>query len=378
VKIICAPDSFKETLSAPAAAKAMAEGATRAGAAIQCDLCPIADGGEGSLDVILLATGGQRHTVDVHGPLGDRTAASFGIVDQSTAIVELAQASGLGLLTPSQRQPLLTSTFGTGELILAAHRAGCQDIVLCIGGSATVDGGTGIAQALGYRFIGHGGRLIDQPICGGRLLEITRIDPPEHNLPLRIGVACDVTSPLCGVDGAAAVYGPQKGATPSQVQMLDEGLRHFAQIVGGDPQLPGMGAAGGVAFGMTALCGAQLHRGIEMIMELVNFNSRLGHADLVLTGEGTLDEQSLHGKACMGVAHRAHNFGLPTIAIVGCAGKGAEQCLSTGGRQGLREYIALADRFGMQRAMREPQELIATVAEQIARRYADMLGGDEG
>jgi len=371
MKILCAPDSFKESLSAIEIAKAMAAGVLRAAPNATADLCPVGDGGEGTLDVLLNALNGEIVQCEVIGPLGRPMPARFGIIShQSTAVVELAEASGLVLVPHDARNPMHTTTYGTGQLIRRAVEAGCRRIIVCVGGSATVDGGIGIAQALGARFWRQDGSTFDEPMTGAHLSQIAKFEPPP-NLP-EIEVACDVTNPLCGANGAATVYGPQKGATPHQVLALDEGLAHLARIVGGDPDAPGSGAAGGAAFGLAAMCKAQLRRGIDLILQTINFHSRCADASLVLTGEGRLDRQSLQGKACMGVARAAAEttpHAPPVIAIVGSTGEGAEECVKRGRDGFLDGYVSLIGHFGEDRAWNHTADSVSLAAAEIVMKY---------
>ena len=346
----------------------MAAGVARVDEAIVCDQCPVADGGEGSLDALVSATKGTIHRAIVTGPLGQPIEARYGIGgDRRTGLVELAEASGLALIAPDRRDPTRTTTFGTGELIAAARDRGCETIVLCIGGSGTVDGGVGIAQALGAKFFDASGRRLDAPLSGGRLLEIASYEPPA-SVP-KINVACDVTNPLCGSQGAAVVYGPQKGATAQQVRQLDVALRHLASLTTVDPNLPGTGAAGGAGFALAAFCGATLQRGIELILEAVQFTRRCQDADLVLTGEGCLDAQSLHGKATIGVSRAAHTLGVSTIAIVGRTGPGADVCVGPGKRGMLAGMINLSDRYGLECSMTQTATLLTDATAQVIRSW---------
>ena len=344
----------------------MAGGVERADPLIACDQCPVADGGEGTLEALVGALRGSIHRATVAGPTGEPLEGRFGTLgDGKTGVVELAEASGISLIPPQCRDPTRTTAFGTGQLIAAAADRGSETVIVGLGGSGTVDGGAGIAQALGGRFTDRAGRLIEEPLTGGTLGHVAAYEPPLR-LP-RLRVCCDVTNPLCGPRGAAAVYGPQKGATPRQVRQLEAALAHLASLVGGDPRLPGSGAAGGAGFGLVALCGGKLERGIDLVLGAVDFAGRLEGADLVLSGEGCLDEQSLSGKACLGVARAAHERGIPTIAVVGRTGPGAERCLDPSRGGVLAAVFSLTERFGLERAMAEPARLIAEVAEEIVK-----------
>ncbi len=363
-KVLCAPDSFKESLSSREAAAAMAAGVRKADATIECDPCPIADGGEGSLEVLSEALGGTLHRMTVTGPLGEPVEARYGISgDESIGLVELAEASGLGLVAPAGRDPTRTTSFGTGELIVDAAARGCETIIVCIGGSATVDGGAGIVQAMGGVFEDRNGRAIDAPMTGALLGDVAAFHAPAADLP-RLRVACDVANPLLGADGAACCYGPQKGATPRQVAALDARLARLADLVGGDPDCAGAGAAGGAGWGLAAMLGAELERGIDVILDAVNFAHRCAAADLVITGEGRLDAQSRRGKACCGVAEVAATFGVPVVAIVGQAVDAASFA------DLFVEVISLSDRYGRDDAIRRPARLIAEVVRERLTRPA--------
>jgi glycerate kinase len=236
-------------------------------------------------------------------------------------------------------------------------------MLVAIGGSATCDGGTGLAQALGAKFFDEQGALIREPLTGGQLLQIRRVERPSGLPP--IDVACDVENPLCGPHGAAAVYAPQKGATPEQVAQLEAGLRHLAGISGADPNTLRFGAAGGAAFGLAVFCGATLHRGIDLVLDAIGFDEACRDASLVLTGEGRLDDQSLHGKACFGVAQAAMRRNVPTIAIVGSFGPGASRCVLPSPEAFLLRAVSLADRFGEERARREVAILLERAAREV-------------
>lgn len=324
MRLLIAPDSFKETLTAAEAAEAIARGVRAALPDAELDLCPMADGGEGTVDAMVNATGGRMHTAEVRGPLGRPVTARWGTLGGRTtgrtAVIEMAAAAGLALVPRDERDPMRATTFGVGQLIVAALDAGCDQIVLGIGGSATSDGGLGALQAIGVGLSDHAGRPIAPGAAGGDLLRLAGVDASKRDRRLDdvgLRIACDVTNPLFGPNGAAAVYAPQKGAMLEQVDQLDAGLRRLATLLGGDPEAPGMGAAGGLGYGLIALCGGRLERGIELVMDAVDFDRRLERADLVITGEGKLDHQSSAGKTCLGIADRAAAHDKPTLALVG-------------------------------------------------------------
>ncbi len=353
--ILCAPDSFKETMPARDVAEAMASGIERAGHG-PCDRCPVADGGEGSLDVLAEALSASIERRTVTGPLGEPVRARFGIADGGqVGIVELAEASGLALVPPHRRDPTQTTTRGTGELIAAAAAMGCTTVIVCLGGSATVDGGAGIAQALGCTFLDRLGGPIEEALSGGRLADVAAVRPPARGLP-RLRAACDVTNPLLGPRGAAAVYGPQKGASAAQVALLEKGLAGLAGLGNADPDSPGAGAAGGAGFGLAAWCGAELTPGVDLVLDAVGFDRRCAKARLVLTGEGRLDDQSLDGKAAVAVARAAARLGVPAVAVVGQFAPGARAAEL---HRLFARIISMADRYGLERSLAAPAELIA-------------------
>ena len=327
MRILIAPDSFKGSLTALDAARGIAEGVARIFPDADLDLVPLADGGEGTVDAMVAATGGRKETVTVSGPLGEPVEAFYGLTgDGDTAVIEMAAASGLALVPPDRRNPLLTSSRGTGELIRAALDAGARRFILGIGGSATNDGGAGMVQALGARLLDLEGRELDG--SGGDLARLERIDVSALDPRLaecRIEVACDVDNPLTGARGASAVFGPQKGATPEMVQALDANLARLARIVGRDlgvavDTVPGAGAAGGMGAAMLAFFGATLKPGIEIVTAAVDLDDHVRDADLVITGEGRIDFQTVHGKTPIGVARVAKRHGKPVIGIAGSLG----------------------------------------------------------
>lgn len=325
--VLCAPDSFKESLSAHDVAQAMASGVRACNENAIVDVCPIADGGEGTVATMQAAMSGEARTVRVTGPLGDPVESTWCIVNsqlsggERCAVIEMASAAGLHLVPPSQRDPTRTTTRGVGELIRHAVDAHCNHIILGIGGSATCDGGAGLAQALGVRFTMDDGSVRDEampPMTGGDLARVSHVER-DSRIPLPpITVACDVTNPLTGPNGAASVFGPQKGATAQQVRQLDDALAHFAtRLPDADPLSPGAGAAGGLGFGLMAMCDATLRSGVELIFDAVNFEQRVRRASVILTGEGRLDSQSMSGKVIDGVVQMARACNVPVIAIVG-------------------------------------------------------------
>ncbi|WP_405234668.1 glycerate kinase family protein [Lentisalinibacter salinarum] len=370
VKVVCAPDSFKECLSATEAAAAMADGVRRALPDAEVDVCPVADGGEGTVDALVTGLGGDYRESPVTGPCGEPVVARWGLVDPGTAVIEMAAAAGLQLVPRTRRDPRRTTTFGVGELMLAAVRAGARRLIVGLGGSATVDGGCGMAQALGWRFRDANGRVLESPLSGGDLLSVLHLETGGADAALAraevIG-ACDVDAPLLGPAGAAAVFGPQKGADPEGVAELEEGLTHLARLVrrelGADmATLDYGGAAGGLGAGLAVFARARLESGIERVLETCRFDERLQGADLCLTGEGRIDGQTLAGKACLGVARAAAARGVPTVALVGAAGPDADAVLSAG----LDEWRLIGPGLTTRESMRRASSLLAAAAGQAA------------
>jgi glycerate kinase len=376
VKIVLAPDKFKGCLSAPQVVRAMEAGVRRLDPSIQVDPCPTADGGEGTVAALVEATNGRIVTQRVTGPLPEmKVDAAFGILgDGKNAVVEMAAASGLALLKPADRDPLNTTTFGTGELLLAAASRGVEEIILGIGGSATVDGGIGCAQACGLPVIFEGGEPVSptEPLCGRDLNSVIMIKHGRGSAVerVRITVASDVTNPLFGPEGAAAVFGPQKGATPQHVKWLDDALRGLATRTGklAEAAMPGAGAAGGLGFGMIAFFGASLRSGAQITIEATHLRERLKGADLCITGEGCLDAQSLAGKAPIAVARLCRELRVPCVAVVGAADVAAE----TARAAGLIDWLPINDGLSIEESMRRAHELIATRTEQLVRRYSHL------
>jgi glycerate 2-kinase len=337
MRVVIAPDSFKGSISARDAAEAIARGVRAVFAEAETRLVPIADGGEGTVDALVAAAGGRVLEAQVAGPLGEPLLARWGVLaDGATAVIEMAAASGLPLVPPDRRDPRRTTTRGTGELVRAALDAGLRRLVVGIGGSATNDGGAGLARALGIRFLDAAGS--DLPEGGAALARLDHIDLSSVDPRLaasEILVACDVDNPLTGPRGASFVYGPQKGATPEMVTELDQALERYARIAaratGRDVAgRPGAGAAGGLGAGLLFFTPARLRPGVEIILETTGFDSLLAGADLLITGEGRTDFQTAMGKAPVGVAAVARRLGVPVICISGGLGEGADRVLSLG------------------------------------------------
>jgi glycerate kinase len=325
VKVLIAPDKFRDALDAAEVAAALAAGVRDAQPDAQIALCPLGDGGEGTGRVLAAACGAQERVTTVLDPLGRGREARWWLsADRATGIVEMAEASGLALLAPRERDALRTTSYGTGQLLRAAQDAGAPRVLLCVGGSATVDGGAGCLQALGWRFVDGAGAEIVEPLTGGVLPAIARLESPPNHAALAIDVLCDVDNPLLGPRGAATVYGPQKGATPVGVDLLESGLVHWADVLeqhGGANvrDLPGGGAAGGLPAGLAAALGAHLRPGFAEVARQVGLRDKLAGCDLCLTGEGRIDEQTAGGKVVAGVARLARELGVPAIAFAGAA-----------------------------------------------------------
>ena len=373
MKIVIAPDSFKESLTALEVAEAIEAGLKKVLPDAEYVKVPMADGGEGTVQSLVDATEGRLISAEVCAPLGNKVKAEFGLSgDGRTAIIEMAAASGLHLVPPEARNPLRTTSYGTGELILAALDEGVEKIIVGIGGSATNDGGAGMLQALGALLLDAN----NQPIGagGGCLQDLAAIDLSGLDKRLagvEIVVACDVDNPMCGEKGASAVFGPQKGATPEMVQALDSGLQHFAAIaardLGLDIQSPaGAGAAGGMGGGVLLLPDARLQAGVQIVMEAVKLAEKVQDADLVITGEGRMDAQSVHGKTPIGVAHTAKAFGKPVIAIVGCLREDYEVVYA----QGIDAVFPIIRQLGsLEEILQHGRDNLVSAAQNVARIY---------
>jgi glycerate kinase len=365
--VVVAPDKFEGTLSAKEAAAALAAGWRRTDRRADVEEIPVADGGTGTLEALVDALGGRREWVKVTGPLGDPVEADYGLVDAPgglTAVVEMARASGLALVSEARRDPVRATTRGTGELIAAACRPGLGRAIVCIGGSATNDGGAGMAQALGVRLLDEEGA--DLPPGGAALRRLARIDASGLDRAVReveVVVASDVDNPLTGPRGASAVYGPQKGATPEEIQLLDQALGHLAAVIHRDLGLdvrdvPGAGAAGGLGAGLIAFLGGRIRPGFEVVAGALDLERRLRDADVVVTGEGKYDTQSERGKAPAGVLRLAREAGCRTVLVAGQVEEGAEPPADL--------VFDLASRAGLDAALSRARELVEDAASEAA------------
>ena len=363
-RYLCAPDSFKESLTAMEAARAMAQGIENADHDAEVRCLPMADGGEGTARALVDATGGSMRAVPVHDPLGRPVEGHFGLLaDGTTAVVETAEASGLALLEAKERNPLIASSYGTGELMLAAVRSGAKRIIVGLGGSATNDAGAGLLQALGVRLLDKNGN--DLAHGGAALANLTTIDISTMDPALKnvaITAACDVTNPLTGPTGASAVFGPQKGASKDDVATLDAALAHFAQVI--DSQLgvavndvPGAGAAGGIGAALKGFLNAEFRPGIAIVIEQSGLDAAAQWADVVFTGEGSIDFQTKFGKTPAGVAETAKRHGKPVIAVAGHIGTGIDE---------LHE-VGIDAVFGIAPGAASLSELLADAAANVTR-----------
>ena len=322
MKIVVAPNSFKGSLTALEVSEAIEQGIREIFPEAEVIKIPMADGGDGTVECLVNATGGEILKEKVIGPLGDKVLAHYGFLgDKKTAVIEMAVASGLTLVPESKRNPLITTTYGTGQLIKAALNQGCRKMIIGIGGSATNDGGAGMVQALGVKLLDQEGKEIG--FGGGELKKIVKIDIScmDNRLSdIKVLVASDVNNPLCGPQGASRIYGPQKGATPEVIEELDKSLAFFAELIKRDlnkdvKAIPGAGAAGGLGASLMAFLNAELRSGIEIIIEIVKLEQNIKEADLVITGEGKIDSQTIYGKAPIGVAKIAKKYNVPVVAV---------------------------------------------------------------
>jgi glycerate kinase len=366
MKFLIAPDKFKGCLSAAEAAECIAAGVRRAVPGAEIDLCPIADGGEGTVAAMLAACGGRLLHRRVTGPLPEmKVDASFAMLADGTAVIEMAAASGLALLPESERNPLNTTTFGTGELMVAAITEGAKSIILGLGGSATIDAGIGCAQACGFTILTRDGEptSMSEPLCGRDLQNILMVKHGrgEATAGIPILAATDVDNPLFGDHGAAHVFGPQKGATPAIIEQLDAQLRALVQRTGAAVHAdhPGAGAAGGFGFGILNFFGGTLANGFELMARGANLSRRLSGVDLCITAEGRLDHQTQHGKAVVGVARLCRGQGVPCIALAGSVGEDVGSLCD----EGLTAHFGICDGpMSLEQAMRDVRRLLTEAA----------------
>lgn len=364
-RIIIAPDSFKGTLEAGQVCDIIAGEVKKLCRDAEVLCIPMSDGGEGMCSSYLSLIGGERRSLRVTGPKETPVEAEFGILPDGSAVMEMAACAGLPLMD-GELEPLRATTYGVGELIEHIASLGCEKLLLGLGGSATNDCGIGMAAALGYRFLDAEGREV-APLAEN-LGKVDKIVPPEVLPDIRVRAACDVDNPLCGERGAAAVFGPQKGLRPEQIGPHDMAMAHFAQVIKGDlgpdvEEVSGAGAAGGLGAGVLAFLKGELTPGIELLLDSVGFDEMLDTADLVITGEGRLDGQSMAGKVPVGVSRRARAKGVPCIALAGCLGKGAELCLD----EGISAYYACGP------AGRDMEELRRCCRSELAGLAAKVL-----
>ena len=371
MNIVLAVDSFKGSCSAIEVTEHLETGIRRVLPQATVQKIPVADGGEGTVQALLYAVGGSLRKKEVTGPLGEKVVAEYGVLDNGVAVLEMASASGLPLVAPEDRNPLVATTYGTGELIRQVLDEGYRKLVIGIGGSATNDAGVGMAQALGASFLDAQGQEL--PYGGGVLDRLSQVDLSKLDPRLKeceITVACDVTNPLCGPTGASHIYGPQKGATLEMVLQLDHNLGHFADVVEGAlglsfREIPGAGAAGGLGAGLMAFCGAQVKSGIDTVLDAVQLEQRIAQADLVITGEGRIDGQSVFGKVPVGVAQRSKQVkNLPVVAVVGGIGPGAEATYD----YGIDAILSTVNGpMSLQQAMEQAPQLLAEAGERVIR-----------
>lgn len=370
MKIIIAPDSFKGSASAKEVGASVKRGIEAIIPYVKIKLIPLADGGEGTGDILVETLGGRWIDLEVKGPSGNKVMSKYGVIEDNIAIIEMAKASGLMLVKDGKLDPLLSTTYGTGELIKHALEMGYKKIYVGIGGSASTDGGMGMAQALGYSFLDIDGKEL--PLGGGRLSDLAQIVGVNRNRLLddaKIIVLSDVENPLYGENGAAYVYGPQKGTNKEEVELLDKGLRHYAKIIERGLGInitdkKGMGAAGGLGAGLNIFCNARIKSGIEEVLSILNFKEELKDCNLLITGEGRIDSQSSQGKVLLGLSKLAKEVGVPVIALVGGVGKEAEDLYDLG----INLILPILDRpMELKEAMEDVDRLLYEAGKRIGR-----------
>jgi len=373
MKIVIAPQGFKGGISGLEAARAIARGVLAAAPDAETVLVPVADGGDGTLHALVDATGGEIFTSTVTGPINQQVEAQWGVMgDGRTAVIEMARASGLAMVPSRRRNPKVTTTLGTGEILKEAMAQGYERVIVGLGGSATNDGGAGMATALGARFLDSSGNAL--PSGGGALASLDRIDTSgllERLAGVEIIAATDVTNPLCGPTGASAVYGPQKGASSEVVAELDAALLNFARVVKRDTgcdvlDTPGSGAAGGLGAGLLAFAGAKIQSGIDMVCQVLDFDRHLAGADLVITGEGRADRSTVFDKAPVGVARHAKAHGIPTVLLAGSLGEGHEELYE----HGVASVLCISDgAMTFEQALSRTGAMLEGTAERAVRLF---------
>jgi glycerate kinase len=369
--ILLAPDSFKESMTAKEVCESMERGINKANESIICIQVPMADGGEGTMQSLVDATGGKKYSLKVVGPLGNEVEAAYGILgDGETGILEMASASGLHLVPAEKRNPLVTTTYGTGQLIKACLDFGVKKLIIGIGGSATNDGGAGVVQALGGKLMDKEGNVIG--FGGGELSKLAAIDLTNFDSRLKevtVEVACDVRNPLCGEKGASNVFGPQKGATSEMLQILDKSLMNYAKIIKAElgidvMNIPGAGAAGGLGAGLLAFLNGTLKKGIEIVIQYTGLEEKIKCADMVWTGEGSIDCQTQYGKTPLGVAIIAKKYNKPVIVLAGRVGNDIEILYDKGINS---VFCIMKELTTLEEALERGKENIEKTAENIIR-----------
>lgn len=366
--IVVAPDSFKGTMSAVEVANIICETGKKEYQNLEFVSLPVGDGGEGTMECLIAACNGKKGSLMVEGPLGEQVEAHYGILPDQTVIFEMAEASGLNLLRPEQYNPMKTSTYGTGQLLQYAMKQGLRKMILCIGGSATNDGGMGALQALGIKFFDQYQQELRG--CGENLIKIESIDRSDfvmNNVDFQLTILCDVVNPFTGENGATMIYGPQKGATSAMVQELEAGMIHFqkllSKMVGGDYLiLPGTGAAGGLGGALQVFCKGTLTSGIDAVLEQTGFEQLIQDADAVITGEGKVDYQTLNGKVVYGVLKRCKAQNVPVYVLAGTAGEGASRLLEEG--VAAMEFCSNST-FTIEKSLKYPKIALVEATERI-------------
>lgn len=389
MKVVIAIDSFKGSLTSLEAGVAAKKGVLQSCPNAEVKVVPLADGGEGTVDALMEGLHGKKVDIHVSDPLGRMTKCTYGILPNGTAIMEMAQAAGLTKLAGNERNPLNTTTYGVGEMIIDAMNRGCRKFVIGIGGSATNDGGIGMLSALGYEFLDQNGQEVKmgaQALVDVATIRTENVHPLLKECDFKI--ACDVDNPLCGENGATYIYGPQKGLPEKFCQPVDDGMKNYAKIIGvclekqtpgcivnkesqtnaSYADYPGAGAAGGLGFAFMAVLHGKLVSGIELVLDTIGLENELSQADVVITGEGRLDAQTAMGKAPIGVARRAKKYGLPVLAFAGCIGEGAQACKE----KGINAYYAIASEEVSVRERMRKENALCNMEQTVAKVFRDM------